>query len=106
VVTVPVYLTSQPQSLTNLQGTTANFSVTAAGTTPIAYQWRFGGVNLTGQTNSALAVANVQATNAGNYDVVVTNGFGAVTSSIASLAVNVPVFVATPPQNQTNLLGT
>ena len=32
-------ITSQPQSVTNLAGTTATFFVTATGTPPLAYQW-------------------------------------------------------------------
>ena len=41
---------------------------------------------MAGQTNVTLAINNVQSTNLGNYSVVVTNLYGAVTSSPALLA--------------------
>jgi hypothetical protein len=44
-------------------------------------------ISLTGQTNNILALLAVANTNAGNYYVVVTNNFGSVTSSFASLIV-------------------
>src|SRR5262249_39779104 len=50
-----------------------------------------------GATNTSLALTNAQATNAGNYTVVVTNVAGAVTSSIAALTILTP-----SPPNITN----
>jgi uncharacterized repeat protein (TIGR03803 family) len=47
-------------------------------------------ISLTGQTNSVLAWLAVANTNAGNYYVVVTNNYGSITSSIASLIVVLP----------------
>ena len=43
---VPPAITVQPQSRTNSVGTTATFTVMAAGTAPLSYQWRFNGSNL------------------------------------------------------------
>jgi hypothetical protein len=37
-------ITNQPQSQTNLVGTTATFWVVATGTEPLAYQWLGGGL--------------------------------------------------------------
>ena len=92
VVTVPTQpaITNQPQSLTNLTGTTATFSVGAAGTPPPGYQWQFYGTNIMGAADSSLSLSNVQLTNAGNYTVVVTNVAGAVTSAVAVLKVLAP----------------
>ena len=44
-------------------------------------------ISLTGQNNNVLTLLAVTNTNAGNYFVVVTNNFGSVTSSLASLTV-------------------
>jgi len=79
---------TQPQSLTLNAGTNANFSVTATGTAPLAYQWTFNGTNLASATTSSLSISNVQALQAGNYAVKVTNAFGAILSSNAVLIVN------------------
>jgi hypothetical protein len=51
------------------------------------YQWRYFGTNLLGATRSFLTLSNVTIANAGPYSVRVTNYFGAVTSSGATLTV-------------------
>jgi hypothetical protein len=61
--------------------------VGATGTAPLAYQWRFNGAPISGQTSGALPLTNTLYANAGNYDVIVTNGYGAITSSVATLTV-------------------
>jgi Leucine-rich repeat (LRR) protein len=94
-------ITAQPQSATNIAGTTASFSVSATGTAPLSYQWQFNGVNLDGANGSSLSLNNVQPSAAGNYTVAITNVAGAFTSATASLTVWVPPFIATPPISQT-----
>ena len=44
-----------------------------------------------------LSLNNVAATNAGNYDVIVTSPYGSVTSSIASLTLYLPPFITLQP---------
>jgi hypothetical protein len=90
-------ITAQPQNLTVTVGSPASFSVTATGAAPITYQWRFGGSPIGGATNSTYTIASAQASNAGNYDVVVSNPGGPTTSAIATLTVN-----TTGPQPFTN----
>ena len=51
------------------------------------YQWFFNGNALVDRTNSALCLSTVQVTNVGSYSVIVSNLFGAVTSSPATLNV-------------------
>lgn len=68
-------------------GDTVILSVTAAGTPPFTYQWRFNGVNIPGATSASLTLANVQQTEAGAYSVVVANASGSVTSSVVALVV-------------------
>jgi hypothetical protein len=65
------------------------FSVNADGSLPLSYQWFFNDTNvITGAINSILHLANnVQLSQAGTYTVVVSNAFGAVTSSPALLTV-------------------
>jgi hypothetical protein len=84
VVNPPVILTD-PASITNTGGTTANFTVTASGDT-LKYQWRKNGSNISGKTTSALALPNVQLADAANYDVVITNFANKATSSVAVLS--------------------
>lgn len=83
----PPAITSQPQSRTNSLGQDAVFTVTATGTAPLSYQWRFNGNDISGADDSVYTRANVQLTDAGNYSVVITNCAGAITSAPALLTV-------------------
>jgi len=95
-------ITVQPTNQTVFQGSNAIFSVTATGTAPLRYQWKFNGTNLVGATNTSLPLTNVQTTNVGNYLVIITNVAGSVTSSNAILTVLMPPTVSiTNPVNNT-----
>src|SRR5260221_13061736 len=69
-------------------GQSISFNVTASGTGPFNYQWRKGGANLNGATNTSYTMASVTAGDAGNYDVVVTGACGRAASTAATLTVN------------------
>jgi len=84
--TIPM-ITNQPASVTNLAGTTASFNVGATACSSLNYQWYFGTNLLAGQTNSTLNLASVGPTNAGYYDVIVSNAVGSTNSNPASLTV-------------------
>lgn len=94
-------ITTQPQSCTNLPGTTATFQVAAIGTPPVYYQWRRNGLNLAdglglvGTRSNLLTLTSASAASAGDYTVVVANNAGAITSSVATLTIKAaPVAVA------------
>src|SRR5262249_11189259 len=90
----PPKITQQPQSQTVLAGGDALFSVTAAGTYPLAYQWRFKGTNIATATGASYLRATVQPSDTGGYDVVVNNSAGSKTSAVASLnLVNRPILL-------------
>ncbi len=100
---VPLLITTQPQSQTNATETTAVFNVTGQGTAPLVFQWRFNGTNLTGANTNFYSIANVQTTNAGDYDVVMSDFSGSVTSAVAVLSIaGAPAApsITAPPQNQ------
>ena len=93
-------ITNQPDSLNVGTGRRAVFSVTATGAN-LTYQWRKGGVPISGATSAVYAIAAASAADAGEYDVVVTNANGSATSAVATLTVaTVPVITA-GPTNQT-----
>ena len=83
----PPGITTQPLSQTNYVGSAVTFSVGASGTAPLSYQWRFQGGVITNATSSSFTLAAIQAGDAGNYSVVVTNAGGSTTSSNAALVV-------------------
>ncbi|MCX6956242.1 MAG: immunoglobulin domain-containing protein [Verrucomicrobia bacterium] len=99
-------VTSQPSSQTTVVGGTATFSVTATGDTPLTYQWVHDDVDIVGATNPTLTVSNVQAADIGSYYVVVTNGAGSTTSTVASLVVTgLAPNITTSPASQTVSAG-
>ncbi len=77
----------QPEGLTVQQGSNAVFTVETAGTGTLAHQWLFNGVAILGSRQATLILTNAQATNTGDYQVVVSNSAGNVTSSVAKLTV-------------------
>ncbi|MBM3931298.1 MAG: hypothetical protein FJ336_08520, partial [Sphingomonadales bacterium] len=81
----PPLITTQPVNQTVSVGGNASFSVTATGTALLSYQWSKDGIVLLGATNATLTLTNVQPPMIGDYRVVVSNGAGSVTSSVATL---------------------
>ena len=78
---------TQPVSQSVLSGQPATFSVAATGTPTPTFQWRKNGVAISGATSTTLTLAATTAADAGNYTVVVTNSFSAVTSATATLTI-------------------
>ena len=83
-------ITSQPASQTSVFGGHITLSPAVSGTAPFAFQWQFNGTNILNETNSSLALTNVQPDQTGNYRLVIANPAGSVTSSNAFLFVTVP----------------
>ena len=89
-VIVPPTITTAPATQIVIAGQTARFTVAAAGSSPLTYEWFKDGVRVPGASLSELVLANVQPSNAGSYTVHVTNEGGTVNSSPAVLTVLVP----------------
>jgi hypothetical protein len=104
-VLIPPTISQPPQSLTTNQGGTATFTISASGSTPLGYLWQFNGQNTTA-TTSSYTLSNVQGSNDGNYQCIVTNPAGAITSAVATLTVNLPPSISAQPQTQSFKLGT
>jgi uncharacterized repeat protein (TIGR03803 family) len=106
LVLMPV-IAVQPQSQTNGAGATVNLSVVAASLSPLSYQWRKNGTNLANggnisdSTTDTLTITGISDSDAAGYSVIVSNSWGAVTSSNAVLTVTDLPFIASQPQSQT-----
>jgi hypothetical protein len=96
-------ITNQPASQSVLPGGTATFSVQATGDPPLLYQWQFGDTDIAGGTGPTLNVTNVHQAQVGNYQVIVTNNFGSVTSAPAAL--NLLPGITVQPTNITTSVG-
>jgi len=88
-VAIPVgpMITQQPTNIAAAVGGSATFSVAATGSEPLTYQWQLDGNGVAGATNPVYTVPNVQATDAGNYSVVIVNSIGVTNSAIAALTI-------------------
>lgn len=89
-VLVPPTIGTPPQSQAANQGDAATFVVTANGSLPLSYQWRFGPTDLVGATSSSFTRSNVQPAHTGDYSVWITNAAGSVTSAPATLSLQIP----------------
>ena len=102
-------ITTQPANQTVTAGQTATFTVVAAGTAPLSYQWQKNGVNITGATSASYTTPATTTSDSGStFAVVVSNTAGTVTSATATLTVNaapVAPTITTQPANQTVTAG-
>lgn len=89
----------QPQSQFVRAGSPATFTVEVKGTPPLTYQWRKNGSDIPGAKTDTYTIASVQAADAGEFTVVVSNTAGSVTSQIATLRVQ-----TAPPAINVNLV--
>jgi hypothetical protein len=81
-------------------GSTIAFSVNAAGTPPLAFQWSFNGQPLAGSTNVDFVINSFSATNAGVYSIRVSNSFASVSSNLVTLSLGLPPTITSQPADQ------
>jgi hypothetical protein len=80
-------ITTQPTSQSVAVGGSASFTVAATGSGTLSYQWRKGGTAISGATSTTYTIDSVASSDAGSYDVVVSNSYGSTDSSTATLTV-------------------
>ena len=82
-------ITAQPANQTVTVGQTATFSVVAAGSAPLSYQWQKNATNISGATSASYTTpATTSSDNGATFRVIVSNSLGSVTSNPATLTVN------------------
>jgi hypothetical protein len=99
-VVSPPSITLQPLSSTVAAGIRLQLIVGAAGTSPLSYQWFNGSGAVPGATDASYYFGPVQTNQAGSYYAVVTNPYGAATSSVAVVTVYIPVRILVQPASQ------
>ena len=92
ITVMPYLATVPPATVTAYTGSNVSLTVSAGGQATLVYQWFYDGTAIAGATGATLNFSNPQPTNSGQYFVVVTNNYGAVTSTVCALSV-----IATPP---------
>lgn len=92
-IVAPFEIIVQPQSQSADEGEDVVFTVQAAGgTVPYNYQWQFNGIPISGEESDTLTLTNVDGSDSGTYNCVVTDNNGAGTvleSDNATLTINV-----------------
>jgi len=104
----PPQIVAQPQSPGTLDsGLSVQFNVAAYGTGPLSYQWQAGivgsgvftnlinGGQFSGATNYSLTITSVNTNDTADYQVVVSNAAGSVTSTppaTLTVSANVPLY--------------
>lgn len=102
-------ITTQPTDQSEVVGSTATFTVETDGTSEVFYQWRKDGdaiIDNVSATTATLTLTNVQAADAADYDVVVTNASGTLYSEIVPLVVTVVPDPIPPVITNENLAAT
>lgn len=89
----PPSLAGMTVSPLNLVESGESFTLIATGTggqLPLTYIWRFNGTPVTNTSIPSITFNNATAGQAGNYDLVITNAGGAITSAVVSVTVLAP----------------
>ncbi len=84
---VPPSITAQPAGFTNWVGLSGSVNVSASGSLPLSFQWFRNGAKIDDATGPAISFASLLGDETGNYMVVVTNNYGAVTSAVTRVEV-------------------
>ncbi|MFN7309349.1 MAG: hypothetical protein ACK5S1_00950 [bacterium] len=80
-------ITTQPASVSVVEGAAATFGVAASGNN-LTYQWRRNGSTIAGAVSASYSIApTTAADNGAQFSVVVANSGGSVTSNNATLTV-------------------
>ena len=103
-VRVPPVLLIAPTNGVVRQTTPYSFSALVRGDAPLAYQWKFNGVELPGESGPTLSRTNAQVANEGTYELRVSNAWGSLTLP-ATLVVLTPTLVTLPPVSQSVVVG-
>ena len=88
IVPIPTAITTQPSGFTAAVGHTARFSLVATGSGTLTYQWKKGGVAISGATLSSYTTPALTLSDSGAvFTCEVTGVLGTVTSNGATLTV-------------------
>jgi len=93
-------ITRQPIGRTGYEGQNAQLLVVGSGAPLLEYQWYFNQEPMDGETAPLLVMPEINSQDAGDYQVVVRNNYGSVTSLVARLRVeplpSAPIITAQP----------
>jgi hypothetical protein len=101
-------ITQQPSNRSVAEGASTNFTITVIGDGHLDYRWQKNTANLSdgghysGAASATLTIIGADSADAATYRCIVTNAFGSVTSSPATLVVTTNGVAPTITQQPTN----
>ena len=100
----PPMITSQPSAQTVAAGSTATFSVSASGASPLSFQWSRNGSSISGATSAAYTTPPTVSGDDGEmFAVAISNSVGSATSNSVRLTVTAPPPPPPPPAQGTDV---
>lgn len=107
ITVAPPVVIRAPAALSVQASSTATFEVVMGGSPPFTFKWRKDRSDLPDTNSNKLTIANVKASDAGSYDVIVSNSVGTVVSQAATLTVTgSPITITEQPRDATVGIGT
>ncbi|WP_221031127.1 immunoglobulin domain-containing protein [Actomonas aquatica] len=107
VLGAPPMILVHPASTQLVGGADIGISVDVRSDLSFTYQWRRNGVPVSGATNNSLFFSATDPSRAGDYDVVVSNADGSVTSRTARVSIptttNPPVITSVGPDRRVDV---
>ncbi|MGB9701260.1 MAG: choice-of-anchor V domain-containing protein [Candidatus Kapaibacteriota bacterium] len=97
-------ITTQPQNITVCEVSQAKFTVIAFGSS-LTYQWRKNSNPIQGANQSEFIINQVNQSDAGDYDCEINSTCGTLTSSSATLIVNLIPTISLHPKSNTLKIG-
>ncbi|WP_460944016.1 beta strand repeat-containing protein, partial [Spirosoma daeguense] len=102
----PITITEHPTSQTGCTGGSITFRVVATGNNITSIRWRKNGTIIPGlASGAAYTIAPLSSADEGEYDAVLTNAGGSVTSNKATLTVRSSATITSHPTGQTVCAG-
>jgi hypothetical protein len=99
-------ITQQPAANTSVGlNSSVNLTVATIGLSPISYQWTLSGGILSGATNYFYSIPSIQLSQQGDYQVIVSNPYGSVTSAVAHVSIVLPPAITSQSPNANVLAG-
>ncbi len=96
IVALPT-IVEQPRSVERCAGDAAQFAISVEGE-GVSYQWRKNGIVVRGATESSLRFASIEASDIGQYDVVVNGPCGStIVSAVSTLSIAPTTIVLDEP---------
>lgn len=95
----------QPTNAIVLQDKNTTLSVTAVGGKPLSYQWSVDGIDISDATNATYTIRYADDLDSGDYTVTVSNPYGSIVSTNATISVILPVSIVTQPESTTVSVG-